>query len=235
MPMRWLAGSRPSASSFASPGIERLPARSLRQQVGADPRGAQRPRLRHRRHPERRPAGLHVARRDLHVREVVALAGIAERLAGEGELQHVEPFVGQRYAARHRQAEALELVRRVAHAHADLHAPAADVVEHRKILGESQRMVEGQQADVAGEAHALGPRRHRRGDGNPRRQVAVVDEVMLGEPDEVEPQPVEPRHLIHDRGIERLVAQARFRRIAEIVGDAQTQGLGHRRFLPRSP
>src|SRR5215217_3423764 len=55
---------------------------------------------------------------------------------------------------------------------------------------------------------------------------------MLGEPDEIEPQPVEPRHLIHDRRIERLMAQARFRRIAEIVGGAQTQRLGHRRFLP---
>jgi hypothetical protein len=95
-------------------------------------------------------------------------------------------------------------------------------------------MVERQQADVAGEAHTFRPGRHRRGDGDPRRQVAVVDEVMLGEPDEVEPQPIEPRDLIHDRGIKRLVGQARFRRIAEIVGDAQAQGLGHRRFLPWS-
>ena len=216
MPTRWLAGSRPSSLSFASHG------------------SSERARLRHRRHPERRSAGLHVARRDLHVGEIVALAGIAERLAGEGALQHVESLVGQRHAARHRQAEAFELVRRVAHADADLHAPAADIVEHREVLGEPERMVEGQQADVAGEAHALGARRHRRRDRDPRWQVAVVDEVMLGEPDEVEPQPVEPRHLLDDRGIERLMAEARFRRIAEIVGDAQAQGLGHRRFLPRS-
>ena len=59
--------------------------------------------------------------------------------------------------------------------------------------------------------------------GNPRRQVAVVDEVMLGEPDEVEAEPVEPRDLVHDRGIELLMGEARLRRIAEVVGDAEAE------------
>ena len=98
-------------------------------------------------------------------------------------------------------------MRRVAHADAHLDPAAADVVEHREVLGEPDRMVERQQADIAGEAHLLRARRHRRGDGNPRRQVAVVDEVMLGEPDEIEPEPVEPGDLIHDRGIELLMAE----------------------------
>src|SRR5215471_4128779 len=48
---------------------------------------------------------------------------------------------------------------------------------------------------------------------NPRRQVAVVDEVMLGEPHEVEPQPVEPRHLVHDLGIEPRMADAGLGRV----------------------
>jgi hypothetical protein len=118
-------------------------------------------------------------------------------------------------------------VRRVAHADADLDPSAADIVEHREVLGEPDRMVERQQADVAREAHVLGARRHRRGDRDPGGKISVLDEMMFGEPDEIEPEPVEPRHLVHDRGIESLVAYAGGRRIAEIVGDAQAQCLRH--------
>src|SRR5260370_32719995 len=76
-----------------------------------------------------------------------------------------------------------------------------------------------------------GARRHRRGDRDPRRQVAVLDEMVLGEPHEVEPEPVEPRHLVQDRGVQALMAQARFGWVAEIIGDAQAQRLRHGSIL----
>ena len=225
-------GIAPLLLELRQPRIERARPLALRQQVRAEARGPQRAGLRHRGDPQRRAARLHVARRDLHVLEIVALALEAELLAGEGALQHLDSLVGQRHAARDRHAEAAELVRRVAHADAHLDPAAADIVEHREILGEPDRMVERQQADIAREAHMLGPRRHRRGDGNPRRQVAVVDEVMLGEPDEIEAEPVEPSDLIHDRGIERLMGKAGLRRIAEVVGDAEAERFaGHGQSL----
>src|SRR5689334_386676 len=57
---------------------------------------------------------------------------------------------------------------------------------------------------------------------------------MLGEPHEVEPQPVEPCHLVEDCGIELLMAQPRFGWIAEVVGDPEPQRLsGH--DYPRRP
>jgi hypothetical protein len=118
-------------------------------------------------------------------------------------------------------------VRRIAHADADLDPAATDVVEHRQVFGEPHRMVERQQAYVARKAHVSGARRHRRGDRDPRREIAVIDEVMLREPDEIEPKPVQPCHLVKDGGIEVLVAHAGFGWIAEVVSDAQAQCLCH--------
>jgi hypothetical protein len=51
--------------------------------------------------------------------------------------------------------------------------------------------------------------------------------MMFGEPDEIEPEAVQPRHLVHDRGIQALMAHAGGRRVAEIVGYAQAQWLRH--------
>jgi hypothetical protein len=72
-----------------------------------------------------------------------------ELFAGEAMAQHLDAFVRQRHAARDGQTEAAELVRRVAHADADLDAAMADIVEYREVLGQPHRVVERQQADVA--------------------------------------------------------------------------------------
>src|ERR1700722_5967252 len=143
MPTRYCVGSRPSARSAAA----QASSEGARGPCGsrfAPARTARRPpaRLRHGGDPERWPAGLHVTRRDPDVLEFVALAGKAELLAGEGAPQHGDAFIGQGDTARDRQAEAAELVRRVTHAHADLDPSAADIVEHREILGEPDRVVE---------------------------------------------------------------------------------------------
>jgi hypothetical protein len=125
-----------------------------------------------------------------------------ELLAGETMAQHLDALVGQRHAARDGQTEAAELVRCVAHADADLDAAIADIVEYREVLGQPHRMIEWQQADVARKPHAFGARgdgaRHR----HPRRQVAVIEEVMLGEPHEIQSEPVEHDHLVHDCGVQ---------------------------------
>src|ERR1700748_3152373 len=98
--------------------------------------------LRHRSDPERRAPRLHVARPDHHVVEIVAFAMETELLAGEAMAQHLYAFVRQRYAARDGQTETAELVRRVAHADADLDAAVADIVEYGEVLGQPHRMVE---------------------------------------------------------------------------------------------
>lgn len=120
-----------------TPGIEHLVARPLRQEMAVEPRGAPGAAGGHRREPQRRSAGLHVARMDHDVVEIVARAVEAEALAREAATQHLEAFLGARHALRQRNAEAPELVGRVAHADADLDATATQVVEHRQVLGET--------------------------------------------------------------------------------------------------
>src|SRR5262245_10803614 len=88
-------------------------------------------------------------------------------------------------------------------------------------------MVERQQADVAGESYTPGACGDRARHRHPRRQVAVIEEVVLGEPHEIKSEVIEHDHLVHDRGVQARHAQARFRRVAEIVDGADAKGWTH--------
>src|SRR5262249_4674619 len=73
----------PGCAERTPPWIEHLLARALGKQVGVEARGTARAALGHGGDPERRAAGLHVARPDHHVVEGVAFPAIAEALARE--------------------------------------------------------------------------------------------------------------------------------------------------------
>src|SRR4030081_2215915 len=78
----------------------------------------------------------------------------------------------------------------------------------------------------------LGTRGYRACHRHPRGQVAVIEEVVLGEPDEIESEPVEHDNLVHDRGVQARHVHARFRRVAEIVDGADAKGWTHDAWLP---
>src|SRR5262245_19398446 len=149
----------------------------------------------------------------------------AEALAAEAAAQHLEAFVRAREALGERDAEAAELVRRIAHAHADLDASTAQVVEHGQVLGEPHGMTERQQADVRREPDARGARGHGARDGSPRWQVAVLHEVVLGEPHEVQAELLQPHHLVEDLRVEPWRGDARVGRVAEVVHHTEAQWL----------
>src|SRR5262245_23404582 len=92
--------------------------------------GAPGPGSGHGREPERRTSGLDVARSDDDVLEPIAGAVEAEPLPGEAAAENFQPLLGAREALGQGNAEAAKLVGRVAHPHAQLDAPAAQVVEH---------------------------------------------------------------------------------------------------------
>src|SRR6266700_6040497 len=73
----------------------------------------------------------------------------------------------------------------------------------------------------------LGTRGYRACHRHPRGQVTVIEEVVLGEPDEIESEPVEHDNLVHDRGVQPRHVHARFRRVAEIVDGADAKGWTH--------
>ncbi len=230
MPTRFSAGLAAGGRELLPPCVEQRH-RTLGQHVDAVADGPADARPARHRHPQRRAAWLHGVGRDPHVVELVALAGVAEALPRPGQLQDVDALLGARHAVRHREAERLELVDRVAEADAELDAPARQLVEDGEVLGEAQRVRERDDRDVRRDPHPLRAGRGRTGDRGERRQVAVLDEVVLAEPDLVEPELVEPGDLVDRLGVDVLQRVVAPRWAAEVVGDAEADWWGHGRTL----
>lgn len=72
-------------------------------------------------------------------------------------------------------------MRRVTDADTQFDASTGEVVEHRHVFGESQRIVEGKDGDVRRHAYPVRPAEDCAWHRNPRREVAVVDEVVFAE------------------------------------------------------
>jgi hypothetical protein len=68
----------------------------------------------------------------------------------------------------------------------------------------------------------------RAGDHREGRQVAVVDEVVLGEPDEVETELVGERNLLQYLRVQLGIRNAGARWIAEVVCNAEAECVCHR-------
>jgi hypothetical protein len=89
-----------------------------------------------------------------------------------------------------------ELGRAVAAPHPDVEPPLRDDVDQRHLLGQPDRIVEGQDGGRQADPNSRSPRGHRAGERGRVHREAVVDEVVLGEPDLVEAQLLRPHHLV---------------------------------------
>src|SRR6185437_4776819 len=118
-------------------------------------------------------------------------AVIVEPLALPGEAQDIERLFESRCASGIRPAEHLELSRPIALPQPDLDAAARQIVDHREILGETQRMAgERRKRDrLADPAVRCGHRQRRTGDHR-RRTITIRFAVMLAGPDRMETEPV---------------------------------------------
>jgi hypothetical protein len=56
--------------------------------------------------------------------------------------------------------------------------------------------------------------------GHPAWQVAIFNKVMLGKPDKVCADLIQPLHLLKDLGIKVLIADPGIRWVTKIVGNA---------------
>ncbi len=111
-----------------------------------------------------------------------------ERTAGPGRQHEVEALVEPGLGDVFRHAEHHVLGPLVAAPHAEVDAALAEAVEHRRPLGEAQRVRERQVHDRRAHAHA---RRLTEEEGDHVEGVgarAVVEEVLLGHPHAVEPE-----------------------------------------------
>ena len=95
------------------------------------------------------------------------------------------PIIGVRVAVGQIYAVELELRNAVARSEAEVKPPAADEVDDRGLLGQLGRVVERRDDDRCADARHLGAGRHRGGQREGLGQVAVVEAVVLGQPDGV--------------------------------------------------
>ena len=128
---------------------------------------------------------------------------------GEGLADHAERLVEALLALLELHPEAQELVRLVAAAESELEPPAAQAVDHRRLLHDPDRVVLERKDDHAG-AEADPPRLAggRRGHQQAVRHQRVPREVMLGEP----ARPV--AELVHEPHLGQLLLVALLARLA---------------------
>jgi hypothetical protein len=115
--------------------------------------------------------------------------------------------------------EELVLVPAVARAGHDREPTARREVEHGDVLGQPQRVVQGHLQGGHAHPDALRPPGHRAAEHERRRAVAVLQAVVLGQHDEVEPLLVGPGGEVEGGPVEVRRARRAPRRRAEVEAD----------------
>src|SRR6266851_1255608 len=103
----------------------------------------------------------------------------------------------------------VELFTAITHADPESQPAVRNNIDRRGIFGQAQGMIERPKEHEAADLHAFGTRRHRGHYGHDRREVAVVDKMMLGGPDGVEASLVEIFDLLEHRCVEISVRKLR--------------------------
>lgn len=156
--------------------------------VGADPDGRVRP----------------LQRRGVEAQVVVVeeLAVVGEDLTGPGLLHHFDGLVEASAPGLLVDVEALELLRPVARRESEQEPAVREHVERRLVLGIAQRVVQAEQRAAGADADARGAARDRGQHGQQVGTIAVVPEVMLGQPEAVEADLFGEEHVLHDLVVE---------------------------------
>ncbi len=132
------------------------------------------------RHPHRRMRLLRRRRLDDDVLEAPELAVMREALLRRPGLHdHVERFIEARVGFLDRQAEAGEFVVPIALADAEIEPAAGQQIDGRRLLGDQNRIVPGQNQNRRAEPQRLGLRRHPGEQRQACRDLAEAGEMML--------------------------------------------------------
>jgi len=167
---------------------------------------------------------------------------VAERRLRQRLHDHVKGLLEDRAILGERAVEALELVLLVTGAEPDLQAATGEVIHHRDLLRDLERVVQRQHDDGGAEADVRRTVRELRDQHQRVRQEAVTGEVVLGQHDVVEADRVReldlldgvPIHLarrehvggLHQQEHPELHGRAPFPRLAGIAKHALIQLAG---------
>jgi hypothetical protein len=120
-----------------------------------------------------------------------------------------------------RDAERVELRRPVAKSEAKLKPPAAQLVDHRGVLGEPDRVLKRREDDRSSDADRDRPRSDCGEHWEERRQVAIVSDMVLREPDGLEAKRLRPLDLLEILAVDDVVRPVPARRVAEVVPETE--------------
>jgi hypothetical protein len=152
--------------------------------------------------------------------------GPAHPVSVQGVLEHLQMLLEDGASILRVVTEGGEGARGAARGDAQLDAPAADPVQHRRILGRTQRVVDrqgdhaGGQGDVPGALGGGGEQDQGRG-----QAALVLAEVVLGEPRGGEPEAVGRLDLLEGEPV-----SLRGGRLLEQAGEESQAGRGHAEF-----
>jgi hypothetical protein len=146
---------------------------------------------------------------------------MAERTVGEPAPQDGDALFEQRRAMAPVDAERLELLEFVPEAETEAQAAVRQDVHDGGVFGDAQWIVQRQQQDGRPDGHPFGTYCDGGGHREDRRQVVVVDEVVLGEPHRVEAEIFDRRHVIERLRVQVGGRDHRRTRVAKVVQHAE--------------
>src|SRR5215831_12207619 len=167
--------------------------------------------------PERRMGFLERFRRHLDVLEVEACTLQGHTFSGKNAAHDLQGCVGARPALLEGHTETFELFSFEAKTDTELEPTARDDIDDGDILGQAHGVVKRHQEHPGRDADPLRAGSDCCSDGHNRREIAVVDEVVLRHPYVVEAVVLAPRNLIENFTVEPVGGLAPLGRIAEVV------------------
>ena len=174
--------------------------------------------------PQRRVRLLHRLGGDGDIVELEVPSPVAHPRRRPGGDQQLDDLVGARAPLRLRHAHHLELLEPVSRGDSQVEAPAAEGVDHGHVLGEAQRVVQRRQQYRRAEAHPPRAHGHRAEHRHQPGQVALVGEVVLGQPRRAEAEGVGPGDLLERLGVQRRRLAPPLLRVAHVVPDVDLHG-----------
>jgi hypothetical protein len=119
--------------------------------------------------------------------------------------------------------EATELLAVISRAHPKAETPVGQDVDRQRVLGYLKWMMQWQHDEICADRHPFRALRDRGGEGEGRRRVAVLGEVVLWQPDDVVAKFLRPRNLLQAFIVEPRLCI--LRRIAEVIQQPNSKSI----------
>ena len=117
--------------------------------------------------------------------------------------------------------EALKLLDFISNTHTQLEPATRNHVHRGRVFSHPDRIVKRQEHHARPDMNFLGPRGNRGGNRQQRRRIAILDKMVLGQPDIVKAVLLAPYDLVDDFVVELVIGTFPGRRVAKVIPHAK--------------